>query len=109
MLERYSGVAGRSEDKPRLESVASGLERSVLMEMKLEEDKDEFRSCCAGEEELDRKEMMKQGLKNGIFDDYLDEFLVRMFFKGASISEYGNSDFDVSGIGVVLEEFTKFL
>ncbi|GJU70808.1 hypothetical protein Tco_1262213 [Tanacetum coccineum] len=44
------------------------------MEMKLEEDEDESRSCCADEEELDRKEMTKRGLKNGIFDDSLDDF-----------------------------------
>ena len=83
-------------------------ERSVLMEMKLEEDEDEFRSCCADEEELDRKEMMKQGLKNNeIVDDSLDEFSVRMFFKGVSISDPGNSGFDVSGIGVVMERVHK--
>ncbi|GJZ16404.1 hypothetical protein Tco_0552081, partial [Tanacetum coccineum] len=40
----------------------------------LEEDEDKSRSCCADEEELDRKEMTKQGLKNGIFDDSLDDF-----------------------------------
>ncbi|GJY11489.1 hypothetical protein Tco_0379674 [Tanacetum coccineum] len=50
---------------------------SVLMEMKLEEDEDESRSCCADEEELDRKEMTKRGLNNGIFDDSLDDFSVR--------------------------------
>ncbi|GJX55502.1 hypothetical protein Tco_0285399 [Tanacetum coccineum] len=46
------------------------------MEMKLEEDEDESRSC-ADEEELDRKEMTKRGLNNGIFDDSLDDFSVR--------------------------------
>lgn len=82
-------------------------ERSVLMEMKLEEDEEEFRSCCADEEELDRKEMMKQGLKNDTLDDSLDEFSVRMFFKGVSISDPGNNCFDVSGIGVVMERVHK--
>ncbi|GJY84617.1 FT-interacting protein 1-like protein [Tanacetum coccineum] len=51
--------------------------RSVLMEMKLKEDEDESRSCCADEEELNRKEMTKRGLKNEIFDDSLDDFSVR--------------------------------
>ncbi|GJU03530.1 hypothetical protein Tco_1113868, partial [Tanacetum coccineum] len=50
-------------------------EISVLKEMKLEEDGYKFRSCYADEEELDRKEMMKQGLKNDILDDPLDECL----------------------------------
>lgn len=77
------------------------------MEVKLEEDEDEFRSCCADEEELDRDEIMKQGLKNSIDDDFLDEFSVRMFFKGVSISIPGINGFDLSGIGVVMEGINK--
>lgn len=77
------------------------------METKFEDEEDEFRSCCADEEELDGEEIMKQGLKNEIVDELLDEFSVRMFFKGVSIEDPGNNGFDVSGIGVVMEGVNK--
>nr|XP_043632796.1 E3 ubiquitin-protein ligase parkin [Erigeron canadensis]XP_043632797.1 E3 ubiquitin-protein ligase parkin [Erigeron canadensis] len=77
------------------------------MELKLEEDEDEFRSCCGDEEELNRDETGKQGLKNGNDDEFLDEFWIRMFFKGVSITDPGNNGFNVSGIGVVMERADK--
>lgn len=74
------------------------------MEVKLEEDEEEFRSCCADEEELkEREESVKEGSKG----DTLDEFSVHMFFKGVSIAEPGNSGSGVSGIGVVMERMAK--
>ncbi|KVI08479.1 Zinc finger, C6HC-type [Cynara cardunculus var. scolymus] len=85
-------------------------EMTVLRELKLEEDEDEFRSCCADEEDLDREETVKQGLHNIIDDDdeeFLDEFSVRMYFKGVSIADPGNNGFDGSGIGVVMERVNK--
>lgn len=84
-----------------------GNEITVVMELKLEEDEDEFRSCCADEEELDVEEITKQGLKFCTDDEFLDEFSVRMFFKGVSISNHGNNCFNVSGIGVVMEGANK--
>ncbi|KAL7614505.1 hypothetical protein Lser_V15G06688 [Lactuca serriola] len=84
-----------------------GNEITVVMELKLEEDEDEFRSCCADEEELDVEEITKQGLKFCTDDEFLDEFSVRMFFKGVSISNHGNNGFNVSGIGVVMEGANK--
>lgn len=82
-------------------------ERIALTESKFEEDEDEFRSCCADEEELDIEEMIKQGSKNGKDDDSLDEFSVRMYFKGVSVEDLGNNGFNVSGIGVVIERANK--
>lgn len=39
------------------------------METKFEDEEDEFRSCCADEEELAIVESVKQSLKNDIIDD----------------------------------------
>lgn len=73
-----------------------------------EDEDDEFRSCCGDEEELNKEEMMKRGLKNvSVDDDFLDEFSVRMFFKGVSIAYPGVNGFNVSGIGVVMEGANK--
>lgn len=70
---------------------------------KFDDDEDEFRSCCADEEELE--EIVKLGLKNG--DDELDELSIRMFFKGVSISDAGNDGLGFSGIGVIMEDSKK--
>ncbi|KAK1432537.1 hypothetical protein QVD17_09434 [Tagetes erecta] len=40
-------------------------------------------------------------------DDEFDEFSVRMFFKGVSVSGSGNRVLGVSGIGVIMEGFDK--
>ncbi|KAM0038729.1 putative transcription factor interactor and regulator CCHC(Zn) family [Helianthus debilis subsp. tardiflorus] len=78
------------------------------MELKFEDDEDEFRSCCADEEELNREGIIKQGVKNdGDDDDVLDEHSVRMFFKGVSIEDPRDTGFNISGIGVVMERTNK--
>ncbi|KAD4586484.1 hypothetical protein E3N88_24085 [Mikania micrantha] len=63
-----------------------------VIHSEIEDDEDEFRSCCAYEEEL---------------EDELDEFSVRMFFKGLSISDPENSVLGVSGIGVIMEGYNN--
>ncbi|KAG8635577.1 E3 ubiquitin-protein ligase dbl4 [Manihot esculenta] len=68
-------------------------------EIKLEEDEEEFRSCC-GDDEVwkDPEETEKEEPQ-----EILDEFSVNMFFKGISIAEGGDSGSGFSGIGVVME------
>ncbi|XP_020091561.1 ATP-dependent RNA helicase DEAH12, chloroplastic [Ananas comosus] len=58
---------------------------------------EEFRSCCAEDEEWqDTEESLAEGAKED-----LDEFSLRLFFKGVSLSE--ENGVRVSGIGVVME------
>ncbi|KAG6482108.1 hypothetical protein ZIOFF_058737 [Zingiber officinale] len=60
---------------------------------------DEFRSCCTEEEEWqDTEESLAEGSK-----DDLDEFSLRMFFKGLSTSDAQGKGSKASGIGVVME------
>ncbi|KAJ0893317.1 putative transcription factor C2H2 family [Helianthus annuus] len=66
-----------------------------VIQLEFGDDEDEFRSCCGDEDELE--EIVKNG------DDELDEFSVRMLFKGVSVSDPGNGGFGVSGIGVIME------
>ncbi|XP_015885216.3 E3 ubiquitin-protein ligase RSL1 [Ziziphus jujuba] len=65
-----------------------------------EEDEEEFRSCCEDEEVWKDNE---EPLKGGETNDDLDEFSVKMFFKGISISGFGDSSSGLSGIGVFIE------
>ncbi|KAK1324638.1 hypothetical protein QJS10_CPA01g00787 [Acorus calamus] len=66
---------------------------------KLEEEDDEFRSCCGDHEEWrDSDEMGIEGLQSDI-----DEFSLQMFFKGVSVSGDGDPGLRISGIGVVME------
>ncbi|XP_043689477.1 uncharacterized protein LOC122640375 [Telopea speciosissima] len=68
--------------------------------VKIDEEEEEFRSCCAEEEEFrDMEETKNEGQK----DDF-DEFTLKMFFKGISISGAGESSSGFSGIGVVIEK-----
>ncbi|CAL5410455.1 unnamed protein product [Camellia sinensis] len=68
-------------------------------ETKLEEDEEDFRSCCEDEDELmEREESAKESSK-----DILDEGSVNMFFKGISIAKAGECGTGLSGIGVVME------
>ncbi|THG17462.1 hypothetical protein TEA_006852 [Camellia sinensis var. sinensis] len=68
-------------------------------ETKLEEDEEDFRSCCEDEDELmEREESAKESSK-----DILDEGSVNMFFKGISIANAGECGTGLSGIGVVME------
>lgn len=60
---------------------------------------EEFRSCCTEDEEWqDTEESLAEGAK-----EELDEFSLRMYFKGVSISKASGVGSRVSGIGVVME------
>lgn len=72
----------------------------IVREVRLEEDEEEFRSCCEDDEVW--KETEDVAVKEVVKED-LDEFSVKMFFKGMSITEVGESDSGFSGIGVVME------
>lgn len=65
-------------------------------EVKFEEEEEEFCSCCGDEDWKESSDSVKEGLK-----DKLDEFSVRILFKGASMA--GTSESGLSGIGVVIE------
>ncbi|KAK1304525.1 hypothetical protein QJS10_CPB11g01471 [Acorus calamus] len=66
---------------------------------KWEEEDDEFRSCCGEHEEWrDPDEMGIEGLQSDV-----DEFSLKMFFKGVSVSGDGDPGLRISGIGVVME------
>lgn len=60
---------------------------------------EEFQSCCGEDEEWqDSEESLDEG-----FVEEIDEFSVRMFFKGVSVSKGEGLGAGVSGIGVVME------
>ena len=66
-----------------------------------EEEEDEFCSCCGDEDEeawKETEEIVVEGLK-----DELDEFSVKMFFKGLSMAGVENLSSGFSGIGVFME------
>ncbi|KAG6691478.1 hypothetical protein I3842_10G065400 [Carya illinoinensis] len=68
-----------------------------------EEDEEDFRSCCEDDEVWKETE---ESAKEESKDD-LDEFSVKMFFKGISIADVGDSGSGLSGIGVVMERSTN--
>lgn len=72
-------------------------------------DEEDFRSCC-GDEEVWFKESDDFTVKGAVLEELKkdDEFSVKMFFKGVSISERGDSGSGYSGIGVVLERSGDF-
>lgn len=72
----------------------------IVREVRLEEDEEEFRSCCGDDEVW--KETEDVVVKEAVEEDP-DEFSVKMFFKGMSITEAGDSGSGFSGIGVVME------
>ncbi|KAK9156296.1 hypothetical protein Sjap_003776 [Stephania japonica] len=67
------------------------------------DEEEEFCSCCGeGEEEdewRDTEELTKEGTKVSV-----DEFCLKMFFKGVSLIEPGDSGSGFTGIGVVVEK-----
>lgn len=67
--------------------------------VKPEDDEDDFRSCCEDEDELKQRE---ENIKLDC-DENLDEYSVKMYFKGVSVACPGDSGSRVSGIGVVME------
>ncbi|CAN1150872.1 E3 ubiquitin-protein ligase RSL1 [Linum perenne] len=69
-------------------------EQSPRQHNKLEDEEEEFRSCCGDGDEIKEEEEPKEDL---------DEFSVKIYFKGFSITEAGESGTGYSGIGVVME------
>ncbi|OIV93316.1 hypothetical protein TanjilG_23088 [Lupinus angustifolius] len=65
-----------------------------------EEEEDEFCSCCEDEDDVS-KETQVEDLK-----DELDEFSVKLFFKGLSICMVEDSSPGFSGIGVFMERLS---
>lgn len=75
----------------------NSLKDAVLDDSDVE---DEYMSCCTEDEEWkDTEESLVDGS-----DECLDEFSMRMFFKGISVGVEGSSGHKVSGIGVVMEK-----
>lgn len=78
-----------------------------------EEEEDEFCSCCEDEEEREQqleeewKETEETVVVEGLKEE-LDEFSVRMYFKGLSIAGVENSTTGFSGIGVYMERSSSF-
>ncbi|XP_018478584.2 E3 ubiquitin-protein ligase RSL1 [Raphanus sativus] len=75
-------------------------------------DEEDFRSCC-GDEQVSLKESDDNTSKVAEEEeekrDELDyEFSVKLFFKGVSVTERGDSSSGCSGIGVVLERLGDF-
>ncbi|KAL2474123.1 RING/U-box superfamily protein [Forsythia ovata] len=68
------------------------------------EEEEDFRSCCEDEDEVeDREESTKEDI-----EDDLDDYSVKMYFKGVSIAGPGDSGSRLSGIGVVMERSHNF-
>ncbi|KAK7840272.1 atp-dependent rna helicase deah12 [Quercus suber] len=73
--------------------------QAVHVNIVREEDDEDFCSCCEDEEVWkETEELVKEESKED-----LDEFSVKMFFKGISISDVEDSGSGISGIGVVME------
>ena len=77
-------------------------DQGVLGGVGREEEEDEFCSCCEDEEEA-WKETQEEPVVDELKDD-LDEFSVKLFFKGLSIiAGVENCSSGFSGIGVFME------
>ncbi|KAL3851575.1 hypothetical protein ACJIZ3_013457 [Penstemon smallii] len=75
------------------------LAYNVNLSATIEEDEEEFRSCCEDEDELkEREETIKVDLNGNV-----DENSIKMYFKGVSVAGPGDSGSRISGIGVVME------
>ncbi|KAL8513047.1 hypothetical protein ACS0TY_019290 [Phlomoides rotata] len=86
-------------EEQRVISKNENMGESETWGVKLEEEEDDFRSCCEDEDEL---ELREENLKLDS-DVNLDEHSVKMYFKGVSVACPGDSGLRVSGIGVVME------
>lgn len=93
------------------------FEPECHIELKIEDEEDEFQSCCGDETALEEKEESscskdkneleeKEELVEESIKDFLDGFSVKMFFKGVSIDVPGDSG--LSGIGVFMERSAEF-
>lgn len=69
------------------------------MDETIDDEEEEFRSCCGDEDELkDREENPKT-----VSDVNVDENSVKMYFKGVSVCGPGDCGTRSSGVGVVIE------
>ncbi|GAV64350.1 IBR domain-containing protein [Cephalotus follicularis] len=88
-----------------------GSSANLIREVRLEEDEEDFRSCCEDDDVwIENEEVVKEETKGEAKEETkeevkeeLDESSVKMFFKGMSIAEAGDSGSGLSGIGVVME------
>lgn len=95
-------VTSKVSNKMEEEAVFGG--RS-FEKFKFDDDEEEFRSCCEDEDELYEREVVVDETSK----DDLDEFSVKLFFKGISITEPGDSSSSgISGIGVYIERSACF-
>lgn len=79
---------------------SDGSSANLAKNVKVDEDEEEFRSCCEDENELrEREELVKVGFE---VDDF-DEHSVKLYFKGVSVAGPGECSYGFSGIGVVME------
>ncbi|GAB2281155.1 hypothetical protein Dimus_015759 [Dionaea muscipula] len=65
----------------------------------LDEEEEEFRSCCGEDGEWKEKDEPVKAC-----EDLADDSLVRMYFKGISLDGIGQAGSGLTGIGVVLEQ-----
>lgn len=86
-------------EEKRVRADIVNLGESESSDVKVEEEEDDFISCCEDEDELKEKE---EDVKVDS-EEILDEYLVKMYFKGVSITFPGDSGSRISGIGVVME------
>lgn len=82
-----------------------GSSVNSVRELKLEEDEEDFRSCCEDVDDLKEREEPAKEVSKNILDpkNTLDEVSVNMFFKGVSIAGAGEGGAGLSGIGVVMD------
>lgn len=85
------------------------LEGEASVNVGREEEEDEFCSCCEDDDNDEEEDLEEEAWKEteepvveGVKDE-LDEFSVKMFFKGLSIAGVENSTSGFSGIGVLME------
>ncbi|KAL3522986.1 hypothetical protein ACH5RR_015820 [Cinchona calisaya] len=78
----------------------NGSPLNLAKNSEVEEDEEEFRSCCENEDELtEREELVKEDCEG----DDLDEFSAKLYFKGVSVAAPGESGSGFSGIGVIMK------
>ncbi|XP_031405110.1 uncharacterized protein LOC116214033 isoform X2 [Punica granatum] len=87
------------------ERAQDGLSVNIIRELKEEEEED-FRSCFEDDEVWkEAEEPPREEPRKCVLDD---QFSVKLFFKGISMNEVGDSSSGLSGIGVVMERSADF-
>ncbi|KAG2255916.1 hypothetical protein Bca52824_075210 [Brassica carinata] len=71
-------------------------------------DVEDFRSYCADEQVWSKETEDEEEEEEEKRDELGDEFSVKLFFKGVSITERGDSSSGYSGIGVILKRSGNF-